>query len=474
MSSKMILDAIGFEPAKGTSFGEAVQDLSELSYVSKFEDKQIRLVENEGLMYRFDHHAFTVADGIGVIRPSTIGAEVPGRWFVLKPVVDHSTISNLSADDHPQYVHKDIARLISAAHTFNPATAGVAFILGANAIDQKIVGLNADKLDGLDSTAFVRLATAATITAKHSFSPAVADVPFILGTNAQGQKVIGLNADQLDGIDSTAFIQKASAGTITVAHTISPAVAGVPFILGANAQGQKVIGLNADQLDGIDSTAFLQKGVTGIITVAYTFNPSVAGVPFVIGANAIGQKVIGLNADQLDGFDSVDFVHTDTVGVANGIASLDANGNLVQSQLAALANGMPAYVEPNSGVLISMTTIGVNFALVTNGTRNVYLNNLGDIASNILGFILPRNAVLVSVVASVSVNLGATATASFQVRRNDLTTPVVSFSLLSSTSRRIFTGQTTQFNAGDEIQCYLSAASNVANPTVFLEFAWRD
>lgn len=45
---------------------------------------------------------------------------------------------------------------------------------------------------------FVRLATAGTITAQHSFAPATAQAPFVLSANAQGQVVTGLRADQLN------------------------------------------------------------------------------------------------------------------------------------------------------------------------------------------------------------------------------------------------------------------------------------
>lgn len=52
-------------------------------------------------------------------------------------------------------------------------------------------------------TGYVLKATAATITAVHTFSPGSATAPFILGSNGQGQKVTGLNADLLDGKDET-------------------------------------------------------------------------------------------------------------------------------------------------------------------------------------------------------------------------------------------------------------------------------
>lgn len=65
--------------------------------------------------------------------------------------IDHGSISGLSDDDHTQYVHNTTARTITAVHTFNPATAGAPFALGANASGQLIAGLNADQLDGQDA-----------------------------------------------------------------------------------------------------------------------------------------------------------------------------------------------------------------------------------------------------------------------------------------------------------------------------------
>lgn len=46
------------------------------------------------------------------------------------------------------------ARQISAVHTFQPAAAGAPFLLGPNAVGQKVVGLNADMLEGFKAAAF--------------------------------------------------------------------------------------------------------------------------------------------------------------------------------------------------------------------------------------------------------------------------------------------------------------------------------
>lgn len=67
----------------------------------------------------------------------------------------------------------------------------------------------------------------------------------------------GLDADLLHGAAGTTYLRKDVAGTITAAHTIATTAGfGPPFLLGSNNVGQKVVGFNADQLDGLDSTAF--------------------------------------------------------------------------------------------------------------------------------------------------------------------------------------------------------------------------
>ncbi len=181
-------------------------------------------------------------------------------------------------------------------------------VLGEQAQGQWVEGFNADLLDGLDSTDFMQRATNGTVSAVHTFSPVSVGPAFNLGANAKGQWVDGLNADYLDGLHGSSFLKIATAQTVTVAHTFNPAVAGAPFALGANALGYVVSGFNADQLDGLHKTDFLQLATAQTVTARHTFNPSVAGAPFTLGANALGYVVSGFNADQLDGNHASAFV----------------------------------------------------------------------------------------------------------------------------------------------------------------------
>jgi len=65
---------------------------------------------------------------------------------------DHGELEGLGDDDHTQYVHVSTARTITAQHTFNPSVVGAPFLLGANAQGQLVSGLNAEELDGLHAT----------------------------------------------------------------------------------------------------------------------------------------------------------------------------------------------------------------------------------------------------------------------------------------------------------------------------------
>lgn len=58
----------------------------------------------------------------------------------------HGDLGGLDADDHEQYVHISSPRTITAVHTFNPS-GGVPFIVGTNARGSIVTGLNADLLD---------------------------------------------------------------------------------------------------------------------------------------------------------------------------------------------------------------------------------------------------------------------------------------------------------------------------------------
>jgi hypothetical protein len=68
-------------------------------------------------------------------------------------IVEHSELEGLENDDHPQYMATDIARTISVQHTFDPLQVAP-FIIGEDAQGYLVNGLNADQLDGFDAADF--------------------------------------------------------------------------------------------------------------------------------------------------------------------------------------------------------------------------------------------------------------------------------------------------------------------------------
>lgn len=68
--------------------------------------------------------------------------------------VDHGGLIGLADDDHSQYLHLDLVRTITAQHIFSPTAEQAPFTLGTNAQGQLVSGLNADQLDGYDAGDF--------------------------------------------------------------------------------------------------------------------------------------------------------------------------------------------------------------------------------------------------------------------------------------------------------------------------------
>ena len=97
---------------------------------------------------------------------------------------------------HPQYLLRAEVGSLVATHSYvNEMVAAQAVASGENIPHSTLLGLD----QGDDHPQYVSNALARTITARHTFSPAVAGAPFLLGTNAFGQLVTGLNAQYVGG-----------------------------------------------------------------------------------------------------------------------------------------------------------------------------------------------------------------------------------------------------------------------------------
>ena len=134
-------------------------------------------------------------------------------------VSDHDELNNLtSGDDHTQYVHNTTARTITAQHNFTNAT--VPFSVTST---NKVTNLNAERINSKSSTDLVLVdgsqalsanwdAGAYQIRALTFQSDVSGSPPFVV---ASSNKVVNLNADQLDGNDESAFFKLADSETVT-------------------------------------------------------------------------------------------------------------------------------------------------------------------------------------------------------------------------------------------------------------------
>ncbi len=223
-----------------------------------------------------------------------------GRWI-------RDTIANLSTQLEAFLAKRDLSNITSLGNILN--------------LDGHGSNLDADRLDGYHAS---QTPTANTVPVSDS------NGRLALGWIPQGSGS-GLNADQVDGYHAS---QNPSANTIPVSgtdgklnvewlpsninadtvdnfhasqtpapNTISVSGSDGRLALDWIPQGHSS-GLNADRLDDVEESQFVRTDIARTITVQHTFNPSTAGAPFILGSNAQGRLVTGLNADQVDGFDA--------------------------------------------------------------------------------------------------------------------------------------------------------------------------
>ena len=224
-------------------------------------------------------------------------------------VSDHDELNNLtSGDDHTQYVHNTTARTITAQHNFTNAT--VPFSVTST---NKVTNLNAERINSKSSTDLVLVdgsqalsanwdAGAYQIRALTFQSDVSGSPPFVV---ASSNKVVNLNADQLDGNDESAFFKLADSETVTGIPAFNGGTSGAsaPFTVDST---DKVANLNADLLDGFDESAFFKLADNETVTGVPAFNGGTSGSssPFSVDST---YKVSNLNADLLDGYDETAF-----------------------------------------------------------------------------------------------------------------------------------------------------------------------
>ena len=132
------------------------------------------------------------------------------------------------------------------------------------------------------------LATTSGLGGDHTVS-GLTSGQVLKATGATTAVFVQLDHSELAGLTTgdphTQYVAIGSARTITAVHTFAPASAGAPFILSANAQGQLVTGLRADQ---VNKSVIAGNGLTtgGILTSDVTLNVG-AGTLISVAADAV-------------------------------------------------------------------------------------------------------------------------------------------------------------------------------------------
>ena len=209
----------------------------------------------------------------------------------------------------------------------------IVVVLGANAGAMAVwgeitgtIGAQTD-LQVLLANNYVALAAPGVIVVRHTFNPTVPGAPFVVGANAAGQLVAGLNADLLDSQEGTYYLDRTNhTGVILPAEIdgFEAAIdAAIAAYLAANPAFPGDVTFDGDTVI-FNSDADFNNPVE--INGVLTFN-----VPFALDPLVQGTLITGLNADLLDGQHGAYYLsrsnHTGTIPIAvvEGLqAELDA------------------------------------------------------------------------------------------------------------------------------------------------------
>lgn len=144
--------------------------------------------------------------------------------------------------------------------------------------------------------------------------------------------------------DHAQYVHISTARTISAKHTFNPSVAGAPFALGANAIGQNVAGLDADSVDGYDHDQSL------LTTASPTFADLTLTAPSAIYA---------LNHDSFAGFVADEHVAHSGVTLTAG-AGLTGGGTIAASRTFDVGAGAGITVNANDVALTTPGTLTVS------------------------------------------------------------------------------------------------------------------
>lgn len=208
-----------------------------------------------------------------------------------------------------------------------------------------------------DQGSYVHIASADTITAKHTFAPASATAPFTLGSNALAQLVTGLNADYLDSQHGS-YYQNASninAGTLAVSYggtgLNTLATGRIPYGAGTSAFGSSATLVYASSSLGVGTA-----GPDRTLDVLHASDPQVRLT------QADGTVYVDLKADSSGNLNILPSGTTVTIG--SGAAGID----YILQFNGADSDGVITWMEDEDYLKLSDDTL-------VDSTENIYFRD---------------------------------------------------------------------------------------------------
>ncbi|MFA6451670.1 MAG: hypothetical protein WCX65_19520, partial [bacterium] len=198
---------------------------------------------------------------------------------------------------------------------------------------------------------------------------------------------IALNADRLDGLDSSAFMTAATdnwvntTGDTMTGQLVSTLVTGTsPFSVTSTTVNTN---LNADLLDGLHESSFFRLSQSETVTGIPAFNGGTTGTtaPFTVDSTFL---VTNLNADLLDGYHAASFILDGCTDCLNeteieDIYVLNTSDTMSGSLSVGTTLGVTGAITGSSTVqgtqLISTIAVGTSPLAVTSTTVVANLNS---------------------------------------------------------------------------------------------------
>lgn len=313
------------------------------------------------------------------------------QWYnVGNAITQHSLLSGLGADDHPHYMHNTVARTVSAVHTFNPLSSTAPFILGTNALNQLVAGLNADLLDGQHGSYYQ------TASTQLSTVSALATTGLVVrSTNSSWL------ARTLTGTAGKIAVSNGTgvSGNPTINLIATGVGAGTYNSVTVDTDGRVTAGTSQSYLTG-NQTITLSGDTSGSGTTSITTTLSNTGVSAGTYTKVtVDTKGRVTSATTLSGTDVTTAlgytpISSALLGVASGVATLDGSGKLPVSQLPATAIS-DTFVVASQVAMLALTAQTGDVAVRTDLNKSFILRGPD---STVLGdwqeLLTPTDAVL--------------------------------------------------------------------------------